>query len=176
MQPTPTLLERNRQFADRFDGAALPMLPHLRTVVLTCGDPRVDPAHVLGLELGEAAVMRNNGGRVTTEVLHEIAAIAFLVGQLECGEPGPFHLILLQHTECGAERFADPQLQRTLHEKLGVDVAPVAIHDHEESLRADVERLRAAPEIPGYIVVSGLLYDVHTGRGRVVVPPAPLAD
>ncbi len=76
MSNTTTLLERNRLFASDFAAADLPILPKLRTVVLTCGDARVDPAHILGLELGDAVVIRNNGGRVTPEVVQEIAALA----------------------------------------------------------------------------------------------------
>lgn len=176
MSSTTTLLDRNRQFASDFAAADLPILPKLRTVVLTCGDSRVDPAHVLGLELGDAVVIRNNGGRVTPEVVHEIAALAFIVAKMDGDEPGPFELILMQHTQCGAERFADPQIQHALKEQLGVDVSSVAIADHEQSLREDVERLRNAPEVPGYIVVSGYVYDVKNGSVREVIAPAALAS
>lgn len=175
MSNTATLLDRNRLFADDFAGADLPVLPKLRTVVLTCVDARVDPAHVLGLELGDAVVMRNNGGRVTQEVVQEIAALAFLVSKMDGPQRGPFELVIMQHTQCGAERFADPALQRALKEHVGVDVSALAITDHEASLREDIERLRNAPEVPGYVVVSGYLYDVRHGLIREVVAPAPLA-
>lgn len=175
MSNTTTLLERNRQFASDFAAADLPILPKLRSVVLTCGDARVDPAHILGLELGDAVVIRNNGGRVTPEVVHEIAALSFLVARMDGAERGPFELIIIQHSECGAERFADPDLQRALKEQLGVDVSSVAITDHELSLREDVERLRSAPEVPGHIVVSGFIYDVRHGHVREVIAPAALA-
>ncbi len=173
---TATLLDRNRRFAGDFAAADLPVLPKLRTVMLTCADARVDPAHVMGLELGDAVVIRNTGGRVTPEVVQEVAALAFLVGQMEGSTPGRFELVLMQHTQCGAERFADPQLQGALKAKLGVDVSHVAITDHEQSLREDIQRLRDAPELPGHIIVSGLLYDVRDGTVREVIAPAPLAD
>jgi len=175
MSNTTTLIKRNRQFANDFSAADLPVLPKLRTVVLTCGDSRVDPAHVLGLELGDAVVIRNNGGRVTPEVVHEIAALAFIVAKMEGDESGPFELIIMQHTQCGAERFADPDIQLALKEHLGVDVSSVAISDHEQSLQEDIERLRNAPEVPGYIVVSDFIYDVQHGRVREVIAPAALA-
>ncbi len=174
MSNTTTFLNRNRAFASDFAAADLPLLPKLRTVILTCADARVDPAHVLGLDLGESAVIRNNGGRVTPEVVKEIAAMAFIVAKMDGDQPGPFELIIMQHTQCGAERFADPDVQRVLKEKLGVDVSSVAITDHEESLREDVERLRIATEIPGYVVVSGYIYDVKNGRVREVIVPASL--
>lgn len=174
MSSTPTLLDRNRRFASDFAAADLPIIPKLRTVVLTCGDARVDPAHTLGLELGDSAIIRNNGGRVTTEVVHEIAALAFMVAKMDGARRGMFELIIVQHTHCGAERMVDPDFQRALEEHAGVDVSSVAIADHEQSLRADVERLRRAPEVPGYIVVSGYIYDVRNGRLREVIAPAAL--
>jgi carbonic anhydrase len=150
---TATLRERNRPFAAAFAAANLPILPRLRAVVLACGD---------------AVVIRNNGGRVTPQVVEEIAALAFVVARMDGAEPGPFELILMQHTECGAERFAAPELQRALQEQVGVDVSAVAIADHDASLREDVERLRQAGNVPGYVVVSALLYDVRHGTVREV--------
>jgi len=175
MSNTTTLLNRNRRFADDFAAADLPVLPKLRTVILACVDARVDPAHILGLELGEAVVIRNNGGRVTPAVLEEIATLSFMVAKIDGAGHGGFELILMQHTQCGAERFADPDFQNALRNDLGIDVSSVAITDHEQSLREDVERLRGAPEIPGHIVVSGLIYDVQHGRVREVIAPTALA-
>lgn len=175
MSSTATLMERNRRFAAGFHAADLPILPTLRTVILTCVDARVDPAHILGVELGEAVVIRNNGGRVTPEVMQEIAALAFLVARMEGGEPGPFNLVIVRHTQCGAERFADPDLQRALKQQLGIDVSATAIADHEQCLTEDIERLRNAPAVPGHIVASGLIYDVRNGAVREVIAPASLA-
>jgi len=176
MSSTTILLDRNRQFASDFAAADLPGLPRLRAVVLTCADPRVDPAHILGLELGEVAVIRNNGGRVTEAVVEEIATLAFMVAKIDRPEPRPWELVLMQHTQCGAERFADPDFQRALKEHIGVDVSSSAIADHEQSLHEDVERLRSAPGVPGYIVVSGYIYDVQHGHVREVIAPAALAS
>ena len=175
MSNTTTLINRNRQFASDFAAADLPVIPKLRTVVLTCGDARVDPAHILGLELGDAVVIRNNGGRVTQAVVEELAAMSFMVAKMDGAEPGPFEVVIIQHTQGGAERFADPDFQKILKEHVGVDVSSTAISDHDQSLREDVERLRSAPEVPGYIVVSGLIYDVQHGRVREVIAPAALA-
>lgn len=174
MSSTKTLTQRNHVFANQFAAADLPVLPKLRTVLLACGDARVDPAHVFGLELGDSVVIRNNGGRVTQDVLNEITTLAFMVAKMEGDKPGPFEVVLMQHTKCGAERFADPQFQSMIQQRLGVDVSHSAITDHEQSLRDDVERLRRAQEIPRYVVVSGYLYDVQTGRVREVIAPAAL--
>ncbi len=176
MSNIETLLLRNKQFQSTFSASELPILPKLRTVILTCVDARVDPAHVLGLELGEAVVIRNNGGRVTPEVVEELATLAFMVAKM-VGEGDPsFELLLMQHTQCGAERFADPNFQRALKEKVGVDVSSLAITDHEQSLRDDIECLRNAPGVPGYIVASACLYDVKLGNIREILAPAALAS
>lgn len=175
MSNTAILLNRNQAFASDFSAADLPIMPKLRTVILTCVDARVDPAHVLGLELGDAVVIRNNGGRVTPAVLEEIAAIAFMASMMDGGKPVPFELVIMQHTQCGAERFADPNIQMAIKEKTGVDVSSVAITDHELSLQEDVECLRNASNVPGYIIVSGFIYDVGHGHVREVITPAPLA-
>lgn len=174
MFSTTTLLNRNRQFASEFAASDLPILPKLRTVVLTCGDSRVDPAHILGLELGDAVVIRNNGGRVTPAVIEEIAVLAFIVAQLDGAEPRSFELVIIQHTQCGVERFADPNVQGALKQQVGIDVSSAAISDHEQSLREDFDRLRNAPEAPGHIVVSGYIYDVENGRMREIIAPTSL--
>ncbi|VAW78063.1 hypothetical protein MNBD_GAMMA12-3894 [hydrothermal vent metagenome] len=174
MSNTTTLLNRNQQFANNFSAADLPIIPKLRMVVLTCGDARVDPAHILGLELGDAVVIRNNGGRVTQAVVEELAAMSFMVAKMDGEERGPFEVVIIQHTQCGSERFADPDFQKMLKEHAGVDVSSTAITDHELSLREDVERLRSAPEVPGYIVVSGFIYDVQNGSIREIIAPAEL--
>ncbi len=174
MSNVETLLERNRAFARDYTNADLPPLPTLRTVVVACGDARSDPAHVLGLQPGEAIVIRNNGGRVTPAVIEEVAALAFLAAKME-GGGRPFDVVVMHHTQCGAERFADLGLQRALRAQTGVDVAPVAIADHDESLRDDVGRLRRASAVPDYVSVFGWLYDVQTGWVREVVAPVELA-
>lgn len=175
MSETTTLLDRNRTFAGTFEAGNLPIVPKMRTVVLACADARVDPVHIFGLELGDAVIIRNNGGRVTPAVIEEIATLAFMVAMMDGETPGRFELVLVQHTQCGAERFADPEFQKSLKAKVGVDVSAVAITDHELSLQDDVESLRNAPEIPNYVVVSGYIYDVQNGQVREIISPAPLS-
>lgn len=174
MTMTTTLLKRNREFANNFDSAELAIIPKLRTVIISCADARVDPAHVLSLELGDAVVIRNNGGRVTQAVVEELAAMSFMVAKMDGAEPGPFEVIIMHHTQCGAERFADLDFQNLLKQQIGVDVSSTAISDHKQSLRDDIETLCNAPEVPGYIVVSGFIYDVQNGLLSEVVAPAEL--
>lgn len=170
------MLERNREFADRFTGADLPVFPILNTLVLTCIDARVDPAHILGLELGDAVVVRNNGGRVTRTAIDEIATLAFMVGKLTRNPEPEFHVVLMQHTQCGAENFTNPDFQHALRDALGIDVSESAIFDQETDLKSDIDRLRDAPGIPGNLTVSALLYDVGTGRVREICAPRKLGE
>ncbi len=108
------LLERNEQFARTYTPAALG-LPTAQVVVVACLDHRVDPAIVLGLQLGDAPVIRNVGGRVTQAVIDDVAFLAFLVEQLS-GAQGPadtlFEVAVVHHTQCGAGFLADPSFRQ----------------------------------------------------------------
>ncbi len=171
------LLERNRIFAEQFEAGDLPIRPRMSTILLTCVDSRVDPAHLFGLELGEAVVMRNAGGRITTAVVEDLA----ILGVLAANMPGPsamqLELVVMHHTDCGMSRLANPALRQQVAERLGIsadDVAAMAITDPAMSVQSDIERLRSTPGTPDQLVVSGLVYDVKTGTINQVVPPAPL--
>lgn len=176
MTDNTAILDRNSRFADRFEAADLPILPKLGTLILTCIDARVDPAHVLGLDLGDAVVLRNNGGRVTASVIDEIATLAFMVGKMTGNRDPKFNLALMQHTQCGAQNFADPEFRNALQATLGIDVSASAIVDQETDLKRDIARLADAPLIPGGLTVSALLYDVKTGRVREICAPRKLSD
>ncbi|MFY0662002.1 MAG: hypothetical protein JXR15_16025 [Shimia sp.] len=174
MSNTVTLLDRNANFAARFSDGDMPVFPKLNTMIIACIDARVDPAHVLGLDLGDAVVIRNTGGRVTPAVIEEISALSVLINQINGGKDTPFEVVLLQHTQCGAERYADPNLRAAIQSQAGIDVTPLAIHDHDQSLKDDLETLREAKAVPNYLVVSAMLYDVKTGGVSEIVAPAPL--
>jgi carbonic anhydrase len=176
MSNLTTLLNRNKDFKDNFNKGELQPIPKLRSVVLTCADARVDPAHILNLDLGESLVMRNTGGRVTKEIIEEIASIAFMVAQMDGEKLGPFELLIMHHTNCGAERFTDPNLQNALKNNLGIDVRDLAINNHTESLREDIEKLKKSPQIPDYITVSGCIYDVKDGSVEEVFKPLKLSS
>jgi carbonic anhydrase len=111
-------IERNKKFAaDQSSAHALlplpDVLPKVKAIIIGCADMRVDPAHVLGLKPGEAAVLRNIGGRITPGLLQELRMLG-RIGQVAGETPGgggEFHLIVLQHTDCGITRLAgDPAL------------------------------------------------------------------
>jgi len=164
-------LARNRAFAAAGGHEGAVVLPNLRLLVITCLDPRVDPAHILGLELSDAMVVRNGGGLVTPEVIDQVA----FVGQLaETVRPdGPlFEVAVIHHTQCGTGALADDGFRGRYAERIGADESELrerAVLDPVATVTRDVERLRAAEAIPSRVAVSGHVYDVETGLVRTVV-------
>src|SRR5215469_6978477 len=168
------LLERNEQFAAAYTpGPFSP--PTAQVVIVTCLDHRVDPAIILGLQLGDAVVIRNTGGRVTPAVIDDIAYLAFLAGQLFSGQvaaEGLFEVAVVHHTQCGTGFLADPGFRHQAAESTGMPEAAMeatAVADPRTSVRADVERLLAAPSLSPQVSVSGHVYDIATGRVTTVV-------
>jgi len=163
------LLDRNEQFAGAYTPVPLG-LPTAQVLIVTCLDHRIDPAIVLGLQLGEAPVIRNAGGRVTPAVIDDIAYLAFLAEQL-FGRQGPadtlFEVAVVHHTQCGTGFLADPDFLRRAAEVTGVPEAALdasAVADPHVTVKADVERLLASPLLSPKVSVSGHVYDIATGR------------
>jgi len=178
-----SMLQRNEDFAAQQSAAHTPMLslpqalPNVRAVIIGCADMRVDPAHVLGIKPGEAVVMRNIGGRITPGLLEQLGLlgrIGEVAGEIP-GGGGEFHLIVLQHTDCGITRLAgDPdKLARYFQIQQG-ELKTKAVTGPHAAVAIDVAALRAIPALPAAWLVSGLVYDVATGLVEVVVPPAPI--
>ena len=175
MTTIDTLIDRNHSFAKLGIHADLQLFPTQKTIVIGCVDPRVDPAIILGLELGDALIIRNVGGRFTPDTFQTMAALR-MIAQAENITPGPgWNLIVLHHTDCGITRLAEqPALLANL---LGVDPADLstkAVGDPAETVAADVAAIKANPVLPAEFHVSGLVYDVATGLIDVVIPPAQL--
>ena len=174
MENMGELLERNKAFAgtDLKDGVpAIPFIPNRQLYVLTCIDPRVDPASILGLELGDAIVGRNVGGRVTPAVVQDVAWISYL-HEVKTPDADWFELAIIHHTDCGSGFFADPELRHGFAER-GFDeeaLAELPVIDPAETVRIDVERLSREPSISPRVKISGYSYDVKTGLLTAVVP------
>ena len=169
------LLRRNHIYAtDNFTGYT-PIAPTLRTIVVGCVDPRVDPAHILGLANGDAVVIRNVAGRITPTFFQQMLMLR-LVAQADGDAPGTgWNFIVLHHTDCGITRLGPhPEL---LAGYFGVDVDHVDDRhpmDPHRAVRDDIETLRANPFFPSEFTVTGLVYDVDTGLTEVVTPPSRL--
>ena len=176
MSDLQNLIDRNSQFAAQYEGG-LTIMPRFSTLVLTCIDARIDPAHFLGLELGDAVVFRNSGARVSKELELELGILWVLVSKFAGDQFKGLGLAIIQHTDCGYERLANPELQQALSHNLGVDKAGIealANVDHTKTIREDIERLRHSSLVPNELVVSGHIYNVEDGVVREVVGPAPL--
>jgi len=163
------LLQRNEQFARTYTPAALGM-PARQMLILTCLDHRVDPAITLGLQLGDAPVIRNAGGRVTPAVIDDIAYLAFLAEKLFGGQGAAdtlFEVAVVHHTQCGTGFLADPSFRHQAAEATGLPGAALeasAVVDPRTTVKADVERLLTSPSLPPKVSVSGHVYDIATGR------------
>ena len=185
MNHLDSLLERNRKFAAQQSAAGTLMLslpsalPDVKAVIIGCADMRVDPAHVLGIRPGEAVVLRNIGGRITPGLLQQLGLlgrIGEIAGEIP-GGGGEFHLIVLQHTDCGITRLATEQAMLAQYFQVpDTDLKTKAVTDPRAAVASDVALLRTIPALPGAWLISGLVYDVATGRVDIVVPPAPIRN
>jgi len=148
------------------------VFPKLRLFVITCLDPRVDPAHFLGLGLSDAMVVRNVGGRVTPEVINDVAFIGQLAETMLSDGP-LFEVAVIHHTQCGTAALADNAFRRRYAELVGADEPSLRDHavlDPAATVAHDVERLRSAPPISPRVTVSGHVYDVVTGLLETILP------
>jgi carbonic anhydrase len=171
MGVTETLAGRNAEFAQtRFDPGLI-MRPKLTTIVICCADARVDPAVVLGAEQGEIMALRNVGGRVTPGTLDELVMLR-KVSQAAGGDmDSQWNLIVMQHTQCGITRIQDQAQLLAPYFQVGEDDLPSAsIGDPRAAVARDVAALRAESRLNAGVHVSGLVYDVTTGRVETVVP------
>jgi carbonic anhydrase len=164
-------LERNRAFAAAGGHEGAVVFPNLRLFVITCLDPRVDPAHFLGLGLSDAMVVRNVGGRVTPEVINDVAFIAQLAeGFLPDGPL--FEVAVIHHNQCGTGALADDTFRRRYAERIGAEESGLREHavlDPVATVAHDVALLRTAPAISPRVTVSGHVYDVVTGLVETIL-------
>lgn len=134
------------------------MPPGRKVAVLACMDARLDPARILGLEEGDAHVIRNAGGRAADAVRSLVISEQLL---------GTNTIVILHHTDCGMLTFTNEQLHTKLKQELHADgdhIAFLPFNDLEQSVRDDIAFLRSSPLIPQSIEIAGFIYDVKTGK------------
>ncbi|MGI8551136.1 MAG: beta-class carbonic anhydrase [Dehalococcoidia bacterium] len=164
MPVLPDLLAANERYAAGFRKGDLPMPPARQVAVLTCMDARLIPARFLGLEEGDAHVIRNAGGRASEDALRSLIISAKLLGTRE--------FVVIHHADCGMLTFTNEQLRAQLRQDLGADASAIdflPFADLDASVRQDVQTIRSSPLLPKDISVSGFVYDVRTGRLREVL-------
>jgi carbonic anhydrase len=168
------LLKRNEHFAstDEKDGVpAIPFLPNKQVYVLTCIDPRVDPANILELDLGDAIVARTVGGRANPSFLEDLAWICYL-HETKTPDEDWFEIVVIHHTDCGSGLMADDDLRRGFVAQ-GHDeqtLLDTAVLHPTRTVPLDVQRILEAPFVPDAVGVSGYSYDVATGRLTRISP------
>jgi len=148
----------NATYAEGFTKGDLPMPPGRKFAVVACMDARLDPAKALGLEEGDAHIIRNAGGRAV-DAIRSLVISQRLLGTEE--------VIVVHHTDCGMLTFDNDTLRGIVRERLGADASDIdflPFSDVEQSVREDVELIRSSPFIPDEIPVTGFVYDVKTGK------------
>jgi carbonic anhydrase len=154
----------NAEYAQSFDKGELPMPPARKVAVVTCMDARLHPEKFLGLDVGDAHVIRNAGGRASDDAIRSLVISERLLGTTE--------IVVIHHTDCGMLTFSNEQLAQKIQDDLGVTVETpefLPFGDLEQSVRDDVATLRESALIPGDIPISGAIYDVRTGALQEIV-------
>jgi carbonic anhydrase len=162
MTQTEALVRNNEAYAASFDKGDLPLPPGRKVAVLACMDARLDPARALGLDEGDAHVIRNAGGVVSDDALRSLAISQNLLGTEE--------IVLIHHTDCGMLTFTDEQFADKLEDETG-SRPEWKVHtftDLEQDVRDGIERVKSSPFVPRTDNVRGFVYEVETGRLREV--------
>jgi carbonic anhydrase len=162
MTMTDEFLANNDAYAAAFDKADLPMPPGKRVAVLACMDARLDPARALGLDEGDAHVIRNAGGVVSEDAVRSLIISQRLLGTEE--------IVLIHHTDCGMLTFTDADVKAAIEAEVGIrpSFALEAFADVDADVRQSIARIRANPLIPHTDAVRGFVYEVKTARLREI--------
>jgi carbonic anhydrase len=157
MSVTDEYLKNNEAYAARFSGP-LPLPPARQVAVVACMDARLNVYGILGLNEGEAHVIRNAGGVVTDDEIRSLAISQRLLGTTE--------IILIHHTDCGMLTFTDDEFKRSIQDETGIkpEWAAEAFTDLDEDVRQSIARIKASPFIPRKEAVRGFVFDVATGK------------
>ncbi len=162
MSVTDDLLANNERYASSFQKGELPLPPAKRVAVVACMDARLDVHKILGLDEGDAHVIRNAGGAVTDDVIRSLAISQRLLGTQE--------IVLIHHTDCGMLTFSDDEFRRQIEQETGVRPgwAAEAFPELEADVRQSIARIKASPFVPNKDSVRGFVYEVESGKLREV--------
>ena len=162
MSTTDELLANNEKYVAVFDKGDLPLPPGKKTAVVACMDARLNVYGALGLQEGDAHVIRNAGGVVTDDEIRSLANSQRLLGTEE--------IILIHHTDCGMLTFKDDELKAAIQEETGIkpEWAAESFSDLDQDVRQSIARIKASPFIPRKDSIRGFVYEVETGRLREV--------
>ena len=163
MSATNELLANNESYAENFTKGGKPMPPAKKVSIVACMDARIETGRLLGLEEGDAHVIRNAGGVVTDDVIRSLAISQRLLGTQE--------IILIHHTDCGMLTFRDDEVKAQIEADTGLrpPFALEAFSDPEDDVRQSIRRIQASPFVPHKDEIRGFVYDVETGHLNEVI-------
>ncbi|HLS48655.1 MAG TPA: carbonic anhydrase [Actinomycetaceae bacterium] len=153
------LLDANRDYAASFSLAGFDGIARAGVAMVTCMDSRIDPLGMIGIEPGDAKILRNPGGRVTDQAL---VALVIGVNLLNVNR-----ILVVHHTRCAMAQRSEAELHEAITRRSGVDATWMSlgvIDDQQRAVRAEVAKARSHPLIPDYVAVGGFIYDVDTGE------------
>ena len=158
MTATEEFLQANRSYAESFTKGDTPLPPGKKVAVVACMDARIETGRLLGLDEGDAHVIRNAGGVVTDDVIRSLAISQRLLGTEE--------IVLIHHTDCGMLTFRDDEVKAQIEEDTGLrpQFALEAFTDLDDDIRQSIRRIEASPFVPKKDSIRGFVYDVGTGR------------
>ena len=158
MSVTDDLLRNNQSYAGSFKKGDLPLPPAKHVAVVACMDARLDVHKILGLQEGDAHVIRNAGGAVTDDAIRSLAISQRLLGTKE--------IILIHHTDCGMLTFSDDEVKGKIEKETGIRPAFAleAFSDLDEDVKQSIARIKSSPFVPHKSNIRGFVYDVRTGR------------
>lgn len=159
-----TLLENNTSYASAFEHGELSLPPAKRLAVLACMDARLDVPRILGLEPGDAHVIRNAGGVVSDDAIRSLVISQRLLGTRE--------IVLIHHTDCGMLTFRDDEVKEAIADEVGIrpSFSLEAFQDLKTDVQQSIARLRSSPFLAGDSTIRGFVYDVSTGRLEEIIP------
>jgi carbonic anhydrase len=165
MSITDDLVRNNQSYAGSFKKGDLPLPPAKHVAVVACMDARLDVHKILGLQEGDAHVIRNAGGAVTDDAIRSLAISQRLLGTKE--------IILIHHTDCGMLTFTDDEVKAKIEKETGVRPAFAleAFSNLDEDVKQSIARIKASPFIPNKSSVRGFVYDVRSGKLNEVGAP-----
>ena len=156
------LVANSTSYGDSFDSGDLPLPPAKRVAIVACMDARLNPYGLLGLQEGDAHVIRNAGGVITDDEIRSLAISQRLLGTEE--------VMLIHHTDCGMLTFGDDEFRQQVQDDTGIkpEWAAETFSDLDEDVRQSVARIKASPFVPKKDNVRGFVYEVETGNLREV--------
>lgn len=160
------LIAANSVYAEKFHGGHLEPVAARGLAIITCMDSRISPLEVLGLEPGDAKILRNAGGRVTDDVLRTLVLAVYLLGVTR--------VLVMPHTHCRMAQSTEEQIHALIAQRHGVDTSAISFETIGEPIKtlcADVNSIRSHPLLPRSLVVAGAIYDVSTGRMQSIEVP-----